>query len=475
MNLAEALMKIAEDRGGISYAPHQSAAADALHGKHGIVVYHGLGAGKSLSSILAGDRYGGANVVVPASLQENYKKELRKAHPKNKFNIQSYEGFAKRPPRDVGDKLLIVDEAHRLKNPGVMSNAISNAAGRARKVMLLTGTPIQNKPHELASLINIAAGKKVLPTGSDFEKKFLGTKTEYPGFFNGFLRYAPKTSPAIINREELENAVRGRVSFYEPGHEAKRMAGYPRVTHHTVHVPMSSRQAHFHELLYAKLNPTLRHHIERALPADKKDIMEMDSFLSAGRQISNTTEAFDKGFVTGDATKINAMASSIAHGGQSIAYSNYLASGIKPLSRRLTEMGVPHSAFTGEESPKERKAAVNAYNSGKIKAILLSSAGGEGLDLKGTRSIHIAEPHFHESKVSQAIGRGVRFGSHSHLPDRDRDVRVYHYISKMPAPWLGRSKKTVDEYLSEMGRNKATVNNMFLGLAKRMSVESDRG
>jgi SNF2 family DNA or RNA helicase len=463
--LAEVLAKIA----AIEYQPHQVAAADALHGQHGVVVYHGLGAGKTLSSILAADRYGGANVVVPAALQENYKKELRKAKPKNHFNIQSYEGFAKHPPRDVGEKMLVVDEAHRLRNPGVMSDAITSAAARAKKVMLLTGTPVQNKPHELASLVNIAAGKKVLPTGKDFDERYLGAKTEYPGLINSLLHYDPKISPAIANRGELEKAVRGRVSFYEPGAAAKRQAGYPTVTHHEIPVVMSPRQAHFHEMLYAKLNPSLRHHIEHSLPADKKDIMEMDSFLSAGRQISNTTEAFDKNFTPEHASKINEIARRISRGGQSIAYSNYIASGIKPLSRRLAELGVPHRAFTGEETPTERKAAVNDYNSGKIKAILLSSAGGEGLDLKGTRAVHITDPHWHIEKINQVVGRGARFGSHSHLPERDRNVTVYHYISKMPTPWFGKSKKTADEYLSEMSNNKKTVNDMFLGVARHAS------
>lgn len=474
MILAETLAKIAGESREISYQPHQVAAADALHGQHGIVVYHGLGAGKTLSSIMAADRYGGANVVVPASLQENYKKELRKAHPKSEFNIQSYEGFTKHPPKNLSERMLIVDEAHRLRNPGVMSDTITRAAGRARKVMLLTGTPIQNKPHELAALVNVAAGKKVLPTGKEFDEKFLGERTEYPGLINSIFRIHPKTSPVINNRSELMRAVRGRVSFYEPGLAARRQAGYPKVTHVEVPLEMSDRQAHFHSMLYAKLNPTLRHKIEHALPADKKDIKEMDAFLSAGRQISNTTEAFDNGFEPHHASKVNEIAQRISHShGRSIAYSNYLASGIAPLSRRLTELGVPHRAFTGEVTPADRNEAVKAYNSGKVKALLLSSAGGEGLDLKGTRSIHIMEPHWHEEKINQVVGRGARFGSHSGLPEHERDVKVYHYVAKMPYRLFSRTGKTADQYLTEMGHAKKRVNGMFLNLAQRASVENN--
>jgi ERCC4-related helicase len=81
---------------------------------------------------------------------------------------------------------------------------------------------------------------------------------------------------------------------------------------------------------------------------------------------------------------------------------------------------------------KEKKEAVKAFNSGKINTLLISGAGAEGIDLKGTRNIHITEPHWNEARVDQVIGRGVRFKSHDHLPEKDRSVTVTKYYSTVP-------------------------------------------
>jgi hypothetical protein len=99
-----------------------------------------------------------------------------------------------------------------------------------------------------------------------------------------------------------------------------------------------------------------------------------------------------------------------------------------------------------------------------LNTLLVSSAGGEGLDLKGARGVHILEPHFNDEKINQVIGRAARYKSHANLPEEDRNVQVYKYQSKFPKNWLGQEDKrpTADQYLYNLSERKSDLNNKFL-------------
>ena len=64
-------------KGAVELTPYQSELQKRLKKQHGVVVAWGLGSGKTIGSIAAADQFGKAQAVVPASLRENFKKELR--------------------------------------------------------------------------------------------------------------------------------------------------------------------------------------------------------------------------------------------------------------------------------------------------------------------------------------------------------------------------------------------------------------
>jgi hypothetical protein len=78
--------------------------------------------------------------------------------------------------------------------------------------------------------------------------------------------------------------------------------------------------------------------------------------------------------------------------------------------------------------------------------------------LKGTKLIQVLEPHFNQSKITQVVGRGARYGSHAHLPENERKVHVEHYQSVLPKPLLGSAPTSIERYLHE---NSATKNDLF--------------
>lgn len=457
----EAKLTIAAAKTDIVLKEHQTRIAEKLENQKGLIVYHGLGSGKTLTAINAAEKYGGAAVITPASLRDNFKKELVKSGAKGQYDIYSYDEFRMHPP-DLKGRMLIVDEAHRLRNSSTQTTqAIASAAKGANKVLLLTGTPLQNKPHELAPLINIAAGRDVLP-GNEiaFNTRYLNKKKVQPSVADIVFNHAPAhTIVEPKNLKEFKRQTAQYVDYYHPTQE-----GYPTVTKQTVEIEMDKGQVSTYRAWAKEMSPSTRRKMRDHLPLDKQESGELTAFINAHRQISNTPQGFDRDKQT-LSPKLKTIADSVETSeGPSLVYSNYLYSGTMPLSNELERRGISHSTFTGDMNDKQKKQAVDDYNSGKIRALIVSSSGGEGLDLKNTAQVHIMEPHWHGEKIQQVVGRAIRYQSHAALPEDKRHVDVYQYISAMPEPWAPWAKKetTADQYLNEMSQKKKELNQKFL-------------
>tara|TARA_Y100001958_G_scaffold157683_1_gene153395 strand:- start:2172 stop:4391 length:2220 start_codon:yes stop_codon:yes gene_type:complete len=93
-----------------------------------------------------------------------------------------------------------------------------------------------------------------------------------------------------------------------------------------------------------------------------------------------------------------------------------------------------YAMITGDKSlspnnPVEIKRLTDTDNKdgSKIKVVLISQAGSEGLDFKFIRQVHILEPWYNMNRIEQIIGRAVRTCSHKNLPFEERNVELYLY------------------------------------------------
>ena len=71
---------------------------------------------------------------------------------------------------------------------------------------------------------------------------------------------------------------------------------------------------------------------------------------------------------------------------------------------------------------------VEDFNDYEFQALVVAPAGKLGLDLIGVRKVIVIDPVWHPSGMRQIKGRAARYGSHSHLPKKDRTVDVYYMI-----------------------------------------------
>jgi superfamily II DNA or RNA helicase len=132
-----------------------------------------------------------------------------------------------------------------------------------------------------------------------------------------------------------------------------------------------------------------------------------------------------------------------------------------------------YSMITGDLSispnnVEELKLAtdVNNKNGEKVKVIMISQAGSEGLDFKFIRQVHILEPWYNISRTEQIIGRAVRNCSHKDLNFKERNVEIYLYSTL-----LNNNIEAVDTYVYRYSEIKAVKIGNVSRLLKQISVD----
>ena len=196
-----------------------------------------------------------------------------------------------------------------------------------------------------------------------------------------------------------------------------------------------------------------------------------------------------------------------------LIYSQYIDGGVVPIALALEEMGFsrfgtseytkslfetppiepldsitmkPKSEVSGEfnqakyvmitgdksyspQNAQDIKHVTNSNNKNgeKIKVILISKAGSEGLDFKCIRQVHILEPWYNTNRIEQIIGRGVRNLSHCLLPFEKRNVEIYMYATCLE----NETEEATDVYIYRLAKKKAQQIGKVTRLLKETSVD----
>jgi SNF2 family DNA or RNA helicase len=451
--------------------PHQQRLVDKLLNENqpGLVASHSTGSGKSLASLAAYKALGlPTTVVAPAALKKNYEKEMQKwlgKHPED-IKLVSQELVARQGlgNYDSPGGLLVVDEAQRSRT---RENRLQQelAKTQAKKRLLLSGTPVVNNPHDMANLINLAAGKEVLPKDKiEFEKQYTGTKQVPLTWWQKFRGFTPGEVPTLKNTEELKKVLNQYVDFHPASKEQ-----YPAVTEEVHKIPMGQKQTDLYNTLMHKADWITRMKIKYNLPANKAELDRMRFFLTGPRQASDSNLEYITNKKNLESAKAQAAFDYFKEQNKkdpsykAVVYSNYLNSGVEPYRQLLEKSKIPHGVFTGDIPDKLRNEMVKLYNADKIKALLISSAGAEGLDLRGTRLVQLLEPHWQQAREKQVIGRAARYKSHAALPPEKQNVLVQRYLAEPKAGRLAqlfgtKTRRGTDEYIYNLAQQKEQLN-----------------
>jgi len=107
-------------------------------------------------------------------------------------------------------------------------------------------------------------------------------------------------------------------------------------------------------------------------------------------------------------------------------------------------------------------------NGNKIKVVLISRAGSEGIDFKYIRQVHILDPWYNMNRIEQIIGRAVRNFSHKDLVFEKRNVEIFMHgtmIEDTP------EEEPVDLYIYRIAEYKAIQIGKITRILKETAVD----
>ena len=142
--------------------------------------------------------------------------------------------------------------------------------------------------------------------------------------------------------------------------------------------------------------------------------------------------------------------------------------------------GLRYALWVGGENTNKREKILEAFNNTKnkdgsiIKVLIVTLAGAEGISLKNVRQVHLMEPYWNNIKLKQVVGRAVRICSHKDLPEKDRNVHVYTYLSVHKDRVFDNKElfdKSTDEYIYELAQKKETITKEVLTLLMRVAID----
>lgn len=446
----------------IKLNPHQLIPITYIKNAYGLVLFHSPGSGKTITSLKMAEQFVLHKVLIITT--KSSVKAFNDDLAKLKWNTQSrpiefytYKKFVSAYTTDINianNKIVIIDEAHRLRNESRDMSLIITAVGSAHRLILLTATPIINYPSDIAPLINMVKKQEVLPTNTQL--------------FN-FYYLDEEDNFELTNKDLLVKKMACTVSYYE---NVTTQSSFPEVFTTVMKVEMDPIQIaeykkYVGQIILEKQIVNIETDVRLTdLEVNYKllDKKKKNSFLSATRQLSNAVSK-----IPSSKTR-QLIATLISNPFPALVYSNYLDFGVFPVAKELEAKGINYKIISGSTSESKLDKIINQYNQGQIQVLLITSAGSESLDLKCTRQVHIMEPHWNDAKIRQVIGRASRYESHISLPLDQRTTHVYKWISIFP-PYI--NYKTADEYLQDLSAKKDAMFMEFKKLLILASVENN--
>ena len=131
------------------------------------------------------------------------------------------------------------------------------------------------------------------------------------------------------------------------------------------------------------------------------------------------------------------------------------------------------------ERKKKTKTLSNMYGE-FVRVFMITASGSEGINLRNVRFVHIMEPYWNGVRVEQVIGRAQRICSHEDLPEDEKTVQVFEYLSVFSAAQKEKlnkelkstdSGKTTDQALFDISKKKEQISRELLNAVKTTSID----
>ncbi|RDY70749.1 DEAD/DEAH box helicase [Halobacillus trueperi] len=415
----------------VDFMEHQIEAAEtAVHQMNGrAILADEVGLGKTLEAGLILKEYmirGRAKkilILTPASLVNQWIQELNEkfyiqaASPRKKqaswkewdVTVTSID-MAKRENHrevilDIDYDLIIIDEAHKLKNHQTKNYQFVQSLKKTY-CLLLTATPIQNKLSDLFNLVSILK-PGYLGNLTDFKKKYKENAADKDNIQHihslvGHLMIRNRRKDTGLDSSKRK-VVNERLSFSDEEMEMYKKleqlkANHPSFTWLTLAKELCSSR----EACYMSLNQ-----LKKNAPEEKADVY--DEYIEAIGQVPHHVKA-------------KRMTELIEKTGEKfIVFTEYRATQFY-LQWYLQQNGITSVPFSGKFNKSKRDWMKQLFKN-KAQVMIATEAGGEGINLQFCHHMINYDLPWNPMRLEQRIGRIHRFG-------QEHDVKIFNFAIK---------------------------------------------
>jgi non-specific serine/threonine protein kinase len=328
---------------------------------------------------------------------------------------------------------LVLDEAQNIKNPQAATTKAAKAL-RARHRLALTGTPTENRPMELWSIMDF-----LMPGylgsheffRSNIERPILesGTQVEVAQLLNA------KTKPFILRRlkADVEKELPPKIES-------------------VLHVEMTSSQKHLYNQILNEVRPKVFDAIK------KKGIQGASVSILAAllrlRQVCNHPNSIDAfselpGFDSGKFNLLKDLTTEALESGRKILLFSQFRGMLSIIRSWLDEQGSQYLYLDG--TTRNRQDLIDRFSQDESVRLFLISlkAGGSGLNLMAADTVIIYDPWWNPAVESQAVDRAHRIG-------QNKTVSVYRLVTEESVEQKimslkEKKSKIVDALINENG------------------------
>ncbi|XP_045906175.1 chromodomain-helicase-DNA-binding protein 1-like [Micropterus dolomieu] len=427
---------------GIQLRPYQLDGVQwltqCLKNQQGCILGDEMGLGKTCQTIsllvyMSGalGRKGPFLVLSPLSVMENWRRELECFAPS--LTVLCYKGDKERRAelqRETQDvhvllttyelclkdasflrrwnwKVLVVDEAHRLKNQNSLLHKTLTQFSVGFRV-LLTGTPIQNNLQELYSLLS-------------FIQPSIFTADETDDFVNSYSDVQSQPALAAELQSVLEPFLLRRV-------KSEVAVDLPKKTELVVYHGMSALQKKYYKAILMKdleafgNQQSNKNRLLNILMNLRKCVDH--PYLFDGVE----PEPFEIGEhlveASGKLCLLESMLTYLHKGGHRILLFSQMTRMLDILQDYMEYRGYSYERLDGSVRGEERNLAVKNFSSKDIFVFLLSTkAGGVGLNLTSADTVIFMDSDFNPQNDLQAAARCHRIG-------QNRPVKVIRLLAR---------------------------------------------
>lgn len=341
-----------------------------------------MGLGKTVTALQFALEYKGSFIIMcPAGLQAQWRCEMDRFLPVDavaRSTVISYDRMHNADDLVPGDfTVAIADEAHYLKDPqSRRAQACVPFLQRVRRVLLLSGTPVPNRPIELWPLL-VALRPHDVPDYETFGRAFAAGYRDRHGFFHARGCTHANVLAEILNARFMLRRTQAQLSL-----------GLPALHVHVQHVDLpSDKRANLAELM-EKME-------------DARDLDRKKALVSA--MFAETAKA-----------KRDAAAECMAHMASAaaplIVFAHHRCM-MDALKARAEADGWRVGVIDGRATHAQKHAVARAVQAHGVDVALLSLvAASTGFNLTRAHTVLFAELYWVPATIAQAQARVWRLG-----------------------------------------------------------------